>query len=192
MCRLLYSECVNRWHADEKLRKNMQEHGNTIEDMQKWDTPCKSWRKAQREHVAHKWQWPQNTLRCTHTTTSTSARVQPRSPMETKSTEPPKSADAHSRERSRARTPPRTSQWLSSSSSTLSQTWQWAMRSLDRPTLKDQRSAAAPDGRKNRIPSSTVISKEGEHFSDSLAASGIIDALNLSFRSARGTKTRNR
>ena len=68
-------------------------------------------------------------------------------PWKPKSTEPPKSADAHSRERSRARTPSRTSQWLSSSSSTLSQTWQWTMRSLDRPTLKDQRSAAAPDGR---------------------------------------------
>ena len=32
---LKYSGCVNRWHADEQHRKNMQEHGNTVEDVLK-------------------------------------------------------------------------------------------------------------------------------------------------------------
>ena len=45
-----------------KLRKNMQEHGNTIEGMPSWDqvtaapTQYKPLTKEQREHVAHKWQ----------------------------------------------------------------------------------------------------------------------------------------
>ena len=62
---------MRRWHAAEKLRKNMQEHGRTTEDKQERDqgaapptqyTPLTT---EERENVAQKWQLVANKPRWT-------------------------------------------------------------------------------------------------------------------------------
>ena len=99
--------CVNRWHAHEKFcdtatRLMTVKNGSTFAAPTRYQPLT----KEQRERVAHEWHLAQTSRGAHNTTESTNhPEYSLASPLKPKSTESPRSPDAHSGDKSRARTP---------------------------------------------------------------------------------------
>ena len=113
--------CVDRWNKDERIRTNMQEHSNTLEDVRKWDTfaaPPTQYSPSKGQRACRKmWQLAQtrfgghnSTMSSHHPEYGLIFQIKP------KFTKLPTTPAANYRERSSERTQAQNTQWPSSSS----------------------------------------------------------------------------